>query len=100
MSVAYLYIITCDSFPNWVKVGVTSNPKKRLQTYQTCSPFRNYKMIYTLECPNAYAAEKRIRDAMHYFALDRKKEWYQVDVNIAITRLEEQLLEPTNKVLG
>lgn len=99
MKVGYLYIVTCESFPGWVKVGITSNPGKRLQTYQTASPFRNYKMVYTLECPNFKEAEKKIKDTMHYFALDIKNEWYQVDLNIAITRLEEQLSEPIDKML-
>jgi len=99
MKKEYLYIITCENFPEWVKVGITTNPTKRLQTYQTASPFRNYKMVYTLECANYRIEEKKIRDTMKYFALDMKNEWYRVDVNIAITRLEEQLSEPTDKML-
>jgi hypothetical protein len=89
----YLYIITNTSFPGWVKVGTTGNLNKRLQTYQTGTPFRNYKLEFSLSHPEYKIAEKKIKDTMSYFAKSTHHEWYEVDLNIAKSRLIEQLDE-------
>ncbi len=91
MKGGYLYIVTNDAFPEWVKVGITTNLKERLHLYQTCDPHRGYKLVYSLHHPKYKEAEKRIREVMKHFALDTKGEWYQVDLEMAKSRLEEQL---------
>ena len=89
----HLYIISNPAFPGWIKIGTTWNLKDRLHTYQTADPFRNYKLEYSLFHPKFREAESRIKNSMKYFALDIKNEWYKIDLNIAKTRLEEQLLD-------
>lgn len=89
----YLYIITNTAFDGWVKVGTTDNLSKRLHVYQTCDPFRRYKVVYSIHHPKYREAEQRIKDTMKAFALDIKGEWYQVDLGIAKSRLDEQLEE-------
>lgn len=42
----YIYLIKNKSWNNFIKFGVTTNPKKRLQSYQTASPLRDYEMIF------------------------------------------------------
>jgi hypothetical protein len=91
--VGFLYIITNPSFPNWVKIGTTTNFRARLQAYQTSSPFRDYKVEFLLEHPDYLAAEKRIQQTMRMFCLDRKKEWFRVDFSVARARIEEDLNE-------
>lgn len=89
----FLYIITNPSFPNWVKIGTTTNFRTRLQTYQTSSPFRNYKVEFLLEHPDYISAEKRIQETMKMFCLERKREWFKVDFSVARSRIEEDLNE-------
>ena len=89
----YLYIISNAAWPNWIKVGVTKDLKNRLHTYQTASPHRNYKLEYSLYHPKYLEAEKRIKETMRYFAKNIKNEWYEVDLHIAKSRLDEQLEE-------
>lgn len=89
----YLYIITCNSFPDWVKIGTTKNLEDRIHTYQTCSPFRDYKVVYSLFHPKYKEAEKKIKDTMKPFALEIKNEWYKIHLHMAKSRLEEQLEE-------
>ncbi len=95
----YLYIITNPAFSEWVKVGTTLNLNNRLHTYQTGSPFRDYKILYSLKHPEYLQAEKRIKETMRYFAKSIRNEWYEIDIQMAKTRLEEQLdeyIESTN----
>ena len=89
--IGYLYIIENDAFPGWVKIGTTGNLKKRLQTYQTGTPFRNYRIVYSLERPEYKLAERRLRETMEPFSLDRKNEWYKIDLQMAKSRLDEVL---------
>lgn len=95
----YLYIISNSAWPNWVKVGVTKDLKNRLHTYQTASPFRNYVVEYSLFHPEYLQAEKKIKETMQYFAKQIKNEWYEVDLHMAKSRLDEQLEEYNRKVL-
>lgn len=89
MKSGYLYIITNDAFPNWVKIGTTWNLKERLHVYQTGDPFRRYKIVYSLHHPEFRIAEKKIKSLMKPFAKRIINEWYEVDINMAIPRLEE-----------
>tara|TARA_R100000908_G_C3652615_1_gene83687 strand:- start:167 stop:517 length:351 start_codon:yes stop_codon:yes gene_type:complete len=91
MSPGYLYIISNNSWPGWIKIGTTKNLKTRLQTYQTGSPFRNYEVLYSIKHPDYLKAEKNIKIQMAYFAKQIKNEWYEVDLQVAKVRLAEQL---------
>jgi predicted GIY-YIG superfamily endonuclease len=93
MSGGYLYIITNDAFEGWVKIGTTENLTKRLHTYQTGDPFRRYRIVYSICHPKFRQAEEKLKETMKYFALERKNEWYKVDLNMAKSRLDEQLEE-------
>ena len=96
MKIGYLYIITNDAFPDWVKVGTTFNLTDRLHVYQTGDPFRRYKIQYSLHHPKFREAEKKIKNVMKHFASEIKGEWYKVDLNFAKSRLDEQLDDYNN----
>ena len=89
----YLYIITNQAWPGFVKVGVTLDLKKRLQQYQTSSPFRDYKLVYYIQHPKYLEAEKKIKETMKPFAKSIRNEWFEVDLHMAKPRLDEQLEE-------
>ena len=50
-------------------------------------------MVYSLWHVEYKEAEKRIKEVMKHFALATKGEWYEVDLDMAKSRLEEQLDE-------
>ena len=93
MKAGYLYIVTNDAFPGFVKVGCTENLNSRLRAYQTSDPNRGYKMVYNIEHPDCFAAEKRIKESMKHFAFSQKNEWYEIPIHMAISRLEEEVEE-------
>lgn len=94
----YVYIISNSNFPNYYKIGVTKDIESRLRTYQTSSPFRDYKIEYYIYHTECYLAESKIREKMYYFATDIKNEWFKVDLNIAKNRLDETL-DPDENIL-
>jgi predicted GIY-YIG superfamily endonuclease len=87
----FVYVITNSAFAGYVKIGITKNIKNRLRTYQTSAPMRDYKVEHYIQHPNCYKAEKDIHEALHYFALSKKNEWFEVDLQIAIDRVNESL---------
>ena len=91
MKSGYLYIITNPAHEGWVKVGVTSDIKSRLRTYQTSDPSRRYKVEYYIHHPDVYASEKQVKELMEPFALQIKNEWYEIPIHMAIPRLDETI---------
>jgi hypothetical protein len=96
MQTGYLYVITNKAWPGYVKVGVTENLSKRLQSYQTSSPFRDYVLEYSLQHPKYLVAEKKIKEVMKHFATDIRNEWFKIDLEFAKSRLDEQMDEFVN----
>ena len=66
----YVYIISNKEWKNEWKVGIASNPKSRLNSYQTSDPNRGYVLEYSFLTPNFREIEKYIHD--HY---DNRHEW-------------------------
>lgn len=85
----YIYIITNPAWENWVKIGITDNLDKRLQTYQTCDPYRAYKIEYFIKIDDYKKIEKLLEETMKPFAKKQLNEWYEIDKKSAIVRLQE-----------
>ena len=89
----FIYIVSNSNYPDYYKIGVTTDISSRLRTYQTGIPHRNFKMEYYIFHPDCYAAEQQIRENMHYFALEIKNEWFRIDLHMAKTQLDASLVE-------
>ena len=89
----FIYIVSNSNYPDYYKIGVTTDISSRLRTDQTGSPHRNFKMEYYIFHPDCYAAEQQIRENMHYFALEIKNEWFRIDLHMAKTQLDASLVE-------
>lgn len=93
----FIYIISNSNFPDFYKIGVTTDISKRLRTYQTSSPHRNFKVEHYIKHPDCYLAEQKIRENMKHFAKSIKNEWYEIPLWMAVTRLQE-IAEEEEKV--
>ena len=58
----YVYIISHPNHKGYYKVGIASNKKQRLNSYQTADPLRQYKMEYDYLTPCFREIEKHIHD--------------------------------------
>ena len=92
MKNGYIYIISNPAHAGWLKVGVTEDITARLHVYQTSDPKRAYKVEYYIQHPDCFAAEKQVKEMMRHFAKQQRNEWFEVDLAIAKTRLDETLL--------
>lgn len=70
-----LYLCTNPAWPDWVKVGTTSEDgkKRRLAAYQTSSPFKDFEFETILETPNNMVLEDAV--LIHFNKLKTPSEW-------------------------
>lgn len=68
----YVYVISHPNFPGEYKVGIASDWKSRLNSYQTSDPERQYKTEYTRLTPWFRETEQYIHDRF-----PNKHEWVQ-----------------------
>ena len=75
----YVYIITNSAWPEWVKIGMALDAEDRLNGYQTSSPFRNYKLMYSVSTKDRRKAEAAAHKAAEKVA-ERRGEWFKMSV--------------------
>lgn len=87
MAKGYCYVIYCEGFPEWVKVGLTTRkPSQRLAEYQTYSP-HDYELRYVCQFDDVHAAEKEIHQRLEDIT-QRKREWFKISPVIAANMID------------
>ncbi len=79
----YVYVISNPKYKGMYKVGIASDYKKRLNSYQTSDPYRNYKLEYQIHTHLFREIEKHIHDRF-----DNMFEWVKADLNDIISTIE------------
>ena len=83
----FIYAITNPAYPGWVKVGMTTDPLRRLEGYQTGAPFRDYKLEATKQVEDRRLAEQELHRELEAFGR-RRNEWFEVPVEFVVSRLQ------------
>ena len=90
----HVYVIANDAWPEWVKIGMAVDAEDRLKGYQTSSPMRDYKLVYSIYFDDRQKAEKKA----HLIAAQKTKypwskhdngEWFMLTSQEAIDILNE-----------
>ncbi len=79
----YVYIISNSKFKGEYKVGIASNVKNRLNSYQTSDPDRSYKLEYKLLTHEFRHIESAVHE--HFKA---RHEWVKADLSDIIKEIE------------
>ncbi len=77
-----VYIITNSAWPEWVKIGMAVDAEDRCNGYQTSSPFRDYKVRYSVSTKDRRKAESAAHKAASKVA-ERRGEWFKMSVGQA-----------------
>ena len=81
----YVYIISNPQYENYFKVGIASDPKRRLNSYQTSDPKRGYVLEYSFETPNF----REIESYIHNDIYKSPHEWvFETDMQNIIRHIE------------
>ena len=76
----YVYAITNPAFPGWVKVGQSHEPDRRLASYWTADPYRDYQMPFRKRFQDRKNAEKKVHDALKNITSDWNGEWFRLNL--------------------
>ena len=75
----FIYILSNPAFPGWLKIGRTCNIKRRLDGYNVCSPYRDFKIDF-------YCYAKNIIKQERYFKknFESNGEWIRCELDTAV----------------
>ena len=82
----HVYIVSNPAWPGNFKVGITSFPDMRLNTFQTSSPDRDFELHKTWETPHAQDIEKKAHE--HF---PSKNEWVQAKLPDIIAFIKKEV---------
>jgi hypothetical protein len=85
----YVYIITNPAWGGWLKVGMAIDAEDRCNSYQTSSPFRDFKLVSKEYFNNRMKAERAMHSVLEVAASDNNGEWFKVSERAAITALKQ-----------
>ena len=80
----WVYVISNPAWKGWVKIGMAVDVNKRLLNYQTCSPFRDYKVEFVVPVTDVKVAESTAHERASWIAEDEKNEWFKMPLDGAI----------------
>lgn len=91
-----IYIISNPAFNGWYKVGITiGDLKVRLKQYQVGSPFRDYKVEYSLSVNDVYNFEEIVHDELAMLCI-HNSEWFKLEINEIIKIIKDKNYEYNN----
>ena len=77
-----VYVINNPSWPEWVKIGMAVDAMDRLKSYQTSSPLRDYKLLYSATTKDRRKTESIAHKQASKIA-ERRGEWFKMSVGQA-----------------
>ena len=79
----YVYIIANPSFDGWLKIGMAVDAEDRCNGYQTSSPHRDYKLLYSRRFNDRRKAETKTLHKLKKVVKEHNGEWFKTDRNTA-----------------
>lgn len=79
-----IYVMSNPAWEGWYKIGMAANADDRLASYQTSSPYRDFKIEYRVFTKDRLRAEKRVHKKIGKH-LERKNEWFKAPLEYAIS---------------
>jgi len=71
-----VYAVVNEAWPEWIKVGKAVDAEDRLKSYQTGSPYRNYKLIHSVKVDNRNEKEVEAHNKLAE-QYEQRNEWFK-----------------------
>ncbi len=81
----FIYVMTNPAWSSAIKIGRSSDPDARERGYQTGSPYRDYKIEFSMYFKDSHAAEKNIHEFLASARLEG--EWFSITLSAAINTI-------------
>ena len=92
-----VYIITNPAWKGWIKVGMAVDANDRCNGYQTSSPMRDYKLVYSKDFKDRRTAESQAHKLCAKKAKEKNSEWFKINIKDAINLIESITEEQNEK---
>jgi hypothetical protein len=76
----YIYAISNPAWEGWIKIGMAVDSKDRCNSYQTSSPFRDYKVEVSVPVTDRRKAEGEAHKKAKELASEYAGEWFKISV--------------------
>jgi len=83
----YVYAVSNPAWPEWIKIGMAIDADDRLNGYQTSSPMRDYRLIYSIATQDRGRLERIAHKAAAKCG-EKQGEWFKITGEQAIVILE------------
>ena len=80
----YVYAITNPAWEGWVKIGMAMDADDRCKSYQTSSPYRDYRLEHCVYFKDRRKAEQKAHEKAEKIADECGAEWFKMPVDKAI----------------
>jgi len=80
----YVYVMINPAWEGWVKVGMAVDPSDRCSSFQTSSPYRDYKIYYSKKFKNKSQSETIAHDLLRQESTESCKEWFKLPKTKAV----------------
>lgn len=74
-----VYILTNEAMPGYIKVGYTTDIKKRMKDLNTTSVPLPFELFYAKKCADASNVEKRLKGGLSSDRINPKREFFTKD---------------------
>jgi hypothetical protein len=85
----FVYVISNPAWSSWVKVGHSRDPERRLSSYNTGCPERDYTLDGYIYFEKRLDAEQKIHQALKEDGFLNKGEWFKCSPSYALIKLGE-----------
>ena len=94
LTVGFVYVLTNESMPGLVKVGLTSSlPEDRAQDLYTTSVAEAFNVAFRTTTSRPRAVERRAHDLLNEHRTNPKREFFRVSVGKAIEAVRRALVD-------
>ena len=83
-----VYILTNESMPDLVKIGITDNLERRIRELDNTSTPLPFECFYAVEVENASAIEKKIHEGLDDKRIRQNREFFETSAEQAKSILE------------
>ena len=85
----FIYLIENDAYPGWIKCGMTTELKSRLDAYNGYDPLKRFRVIASSEVPNRRKSESQLLNDLKMKSSLQTGEWFKIDKEIALKIFEQ-----------
>ena len=84
----FVYILTNPAWEGWLKIGMAIDAEDRRNSYQTSSPYRDYKLCYLKHFEDRKSAEQSAHKELKKITDTYNGEWFKTSVKEAKKTIE------------